>query len=93
MQQNIKDNVSANTTAELSIQKLNRWLIGLVIFMIFYSVMMLIFIDKKTEKALTQIQPVIMVDPNNMGINSSAYTNLIHPAILNKLFLCRNYCG
>lgn len=67
------------TNADIKIKSLNRWLAILVIFMVLYSAAMLVLIDNKTERAIQMAHPVVIIDPATMQINSTAYTNLIHP--------------
>lgn len=70
---------------EKRVRRLNRWMIILVSFMVLYSILMLVIIDQKTERAMQlQSHPVVMIDPNTMSITSTAYTNLIHPVALHN---------
>jgi hypothetical protein len=70
-----------NASVEKSIKKLNVWLGIMVGFIVLYSIVMLITIDQKTEKAL-QMHPVVMIDPATLALTSDSYTNLIHPIAL-----------
>ena len=59
---------------EKSIKKLNRWLIGLIVFIIVYSLLVLYIIT-----------PTIVPDNHSnisMGIDSISYSNINNPVIL-----------
>lgn len=83
--------IQTDTTTEKSIKNLNRWLAILVSFVVFYSAAMLAIIDRKSDIAMQiQTQPVLMIDPMTMGINSTVYSNLIHPSFLRSTNVLSN---
>lgn len=59
-------------TAQL--KNLNRWLIGLIAFIIIWSVAIIFYVDKKTEERLPV--PILMFDPSSGKITNMAYSNL-----------------
>lgn len=83
--------IQTDTTTEKSIKNLNRWLAILVSFVVFYSAAMLAIIDRKSDIAMQiQTQPVLMIDPMTMGINSTVYSNLVHPSFLRSTNVLSN---
>jgi hypothetical protein len=62
------------------LKNLNRWLIGLVAFMLIWTVGILAYVDKKPEKEMPSI-PVIGIDPHTGRI-----TNVSHSRLLPKTF-------
>jgi hypothetical protein len=58
------------------LKNLNRWLIGLVAFMLIWTVGILAYVDKKPEKEMPPI-PVIRIDPHTGKITNVAHSKLV----------------
>lgn len=66
------------------LKNLNRWLIGLVAFMLIWTAGILAYVDKKPEKEMPPI-PVISIDPHTGKITNVAHSRLL-PKTINVPF-------
>lgn len=59
-------------TAQL--KNLNRWLTGLIAFIVIWTIVIVFYVDKKTEDQLPV--PILMFDPSSGKITNLVYSNL-----------------
>lgn len=69
--------IAANSA---QIKNLNRWLMGLLAFIIIWSVGILIYVQKKADDVTPHV-PVVMVDVGTGRVTNNSYANLFPKSI------------
>jgi hypothetical protein len=68
------------------INNLNRWLSILVVFIVLWTVGMIVYIEKKTDDALNRPIPIVLFDTSTGKLNNTAYNGLF-PNGINQFFI------
>ena len=68
-------------TDTIQLKNLNEWLGVLVVFIILWSIGLLLYVDQKVDSTANHPLPVIVVDGPSGRINNAAYTNLFPPSM------------
>ena len=75
---------STDHTKELN--TLNRWLGILIVFIILWTAGMIVYIEKKTDDALSRPIPIVLFDTTTGKLNNTAYNGLF-PNGINQFFV------
>jgi len=68
----------------IELKKLNKWLLALVVFIVVWSVGLLLYVDQRVDHVRSTTPAIITVDTHSGKISNPAHMNLFPPAMQTK---------